>query len=506
MKPVRRLGVVCLLLMTAPRALDAQEAVTNPHGALPEGLDCSACHTDEGWRTLRSPLGFDHAKTGFALSGAHAQATCGQCHLDLRFDEPKVAPRECGSCHADVHEGHLVESCADCHTTQSFSDVHGEAIHARTSFPLTGAHRQITCEACHRDDVGGVFTTLPTECSACHEGAFRDAKAPDHVDNAYPTTCTMCHSTVGWTDAPPFDHAAAARGFTLVGVHSLIRCSTCHQVPAYSLLFPKPTDENDCVACHRREYDNVHAGTGFPTTCLTCHASGNWDDGEFDHSTTSFPLVGAHHPLSCAECHNPSNRLDLKPAGPDDCVACHQPDFDKAHGGTVIPTTCTTCHSQTTWAGATADHATLSGGFTLVGVHRLLLCATCHQVPGYSLIFPKPSDENDCVACHRSEYDNVHAGTGFPTTCLTCHASGNWDDGEFDHSTTSFPLVGAHRISCTACHNPSRLDLKPAGPTDCVACHQSDYDRAHGGSTTPTTCLSCHDQSSWSVGDSGGDR
>ncbi len=476
----------------------AQQAVKSPHGPLPEGLDCSACHTAKGWNTLRAPMAFDHSKSGFVLSGAHAQAACAQCHLDLRFDGPQTTPDDCGSCHADVHEGRMLQSCSECHNTRSFQDVDGELIHARTSFPLTGAHRQLTCESCHTSDVGGAFTSLPTECVSCHETDYRRATTVDHVANGYPTDCTRCHTTVAWNDSPAFDHATVAHGFELVGAHAGLRCASCHRVPGMQPLFT-PSDQNDCVACHQPDYDREHAGSGFPTTCLSCHNVNDWGDANFDHASTSFPLVGAHQSVSCATCHGPPDNLSSRPANADDCVACHQADYDKEHAGSSVPTTCADCHTQSSWGGAEADHVLLSGGFALTGPHATVQCTTCHQVPGYALLFPKPTDQNDCVSCHQAEYDAQHAGSGFPTTCVSCHQPDSWTGASFDHASTSFPLVGAHQsVSCATCHGPpDNLSTRPANPDDCVACHQADYDKEHAGSSIPTSCADCHTQTAW---------
>ena len=39
---------------------------------------------------------FDHVQTGFNLTGSHAQARCGSCHIQGVF---KGTPRDCASCH-----------------------------------------------------------------------------------------------------------------------------------------------------------------------------------------------------------------------------------------------------------------------------------------------------------------------------------------------------------------------------------------------------------------------
>ncbi len=557
----------------------AAQATANPHGRLPEGMDCSACHTSEGWTPARADMAFRHdAVADFPLTGAHGQVPCRGCHLDLRFDEPRAAPTDCATCHADVHEGRMVDDCASCHTTTSFQDVDGEAVHLRTGFPLTGAHLQLTCESCHADDRGGAFSPLPSDCGSCHMADYREARSLDHVAGGLPTDCTTCHGTLAWADAPAFDHGALS-GFELLGAHAAVACSGCHQVPGMAplfeatsprdcvachradfdrehpgsslttecltchtvdawqapdfdhgvtgfplqgahagvecgschvdghraLLFPAPAGPGDCVACHRADFDREHGGSGFPTTCLTCHTSDAWSGATFDHGGTGFPLVGAHGALDCAACHGGAGGTSLAglPASPDDCVACHRPDYDGAHGGSGIPTTCGSCHTTSGWEGATADHALLSGGFQLVGAHASAACTACHQVPGYQLLFPAPAGQGDCVACHQSDYDGAHAGSGIPTTCGSCHTTSGWEGATADHALLSggFQLVGAHAsAACTACHQVPGYQLlfpAPAGQGDCVACHQSDFDGAHGGSGFPTTCETCHGTSSW---------
>lgn len=489
------------LMLTAPSQAGAQQAVASPHGTLPEGIDCSACHTAQGWQVLREPLGFHHGdRSGFLVSGAHERAKCTSCHLDLRFDGPEVAMSDCASCHADVHAGRMVQECVACHTTTSFRDVNGELVHARTSFPLTGAHRQVTCESCHRNDEGGAFAPLDTECASCHLPAYETAQVVDHVGSGYPTDCTQCHSTLAWADTPAFDHVSVSGGFELLGAHDQLRCASCHVQPGMALLHPA-ADQNDCVACHQSDYDRQHGGGGFPTTCLACHTVDSWDDADFDHALTGFALVEPHAGLECSHCHT-GGQKGLRfpvPSGQNDCVACHQADYDKEHGGSGYPTTCISCHKSNSWDDASFNHGATA--FPLVGAHSSSTCADCHGPPAHlSALF---HGAETCVACHQTEYDANHAGSDFPTTCLSCHTADTWVGAVFDHgSATGFGLEGPHvPLECTACHAVPTYTLlfpKPASTGDCVACHQGDYDANHAGSEFPTTCLTCHAATTWS--------
>jgi hypothetical protein len=333
---------------------------------------------------------------------------------------------------------------------------------------------------------------------ACHQSDYDD----EHGGSAFPTTCLECHTQSSWEGAT-FDHASLSRGFALEGPHQAASCTACHALPDYTLLFPVPSGDDDCVSCHQAEYDGEHAGSGFPTTCVSCHASDRWEGATFDHGTTSFPLEGAHAPAACASCHGPPGHLAELPSGPQDCVACHRSDYEGEHAGSGFPTTCLECHTQTSWEGASIDHVAVSGGFALEGPHATASCTACHALPDYTLLFPEPSGSDDCVSCHQAEYDGEHAGSGFPTTCLTCHQPDTWAGATLDHPSISggFQLLGAHTTApCAACHSIPGYGLlfpDPADQNDCIACHQTDYDGEHGGSGFPTDCSMCHGMNAW---------
>ncbi len=80
------------------------------------GKDCAACHSPNGWKAWV----FDHAKTGFALTGAHGTLKCAQCHVKPA-NEVKLA-QDCASCHRkdDIHLGQYGAQCQRCHSTKTF--------------------------------------------------------------------------------------------------------------------------------------------------------------------------------------------------------------------------------------------------------------------------------------------------------------------------------------------------------------------------------------------------
>lgn len=334
-------------LAPAPAAGAQEVRSINPHGELPAGLDCTSCHTTDGWSRIRADMAFDHdARTRFGLTGKHRAAACAGCHLDLRFDEPRVGAQECAYCHVDVHRGRLSANCAECHDTESFAGRFGLEAHARTNFPLTGAHGQIACEGCHTDDRAGAFTSLDATCTACHGDAYQATAFPDHAALAYPTDCRACHGTLSWRGAQ-FDHAAAG-GIELVGAHARLPCASCHLPPDHSV--PQaPSGPEDCVSCHRADYDREHAGTGYPTTCTMCHGPDRWDATAIDHDAAFFPIFSGKHAgrwRSCQECHT-----DPQGFATFTCLTCHtQAKTDEHHkeepGYAYESTRCLACHPR----------------------------------------------------------------------------------------------------------------------------------------------------------------
>jgi hypothetical protein len=80
------------------------------------GAKCAECHSPNGWNLWE----FDHARTGFALAGAHRKAQCGECHR--RPPEREKLSSDCITCHQrdDVHAGQFGRNCQRCHTTVTF--------------------------------------------------------------------------------------------------------------------------------------------------------------------------------------------------------------------------------------------------------------------------------------------------------------------------------------------------------------------------------------------------
>lgn len=482
-------AIAVLVLLAGARPVQAQDS---PHGPL--SVACDQCHDTGSWKVLASGMKFKHAQTGFPLEGRHTQVACRQCHTTLKFSEAK--PR-CGTCHTDVHRNELGAACERCHSTDSWLVPDMPQRHVSTRFALLGAHRLAQCRACHTNEQKHTYTGAPIECVSCHRANYDATTAPPHRVSGINTNCETCHAVSSPTWGRGFDHNTS--GFPLKGAHAAVACSQCHQNNVYKGL------THDCYGCHATQYNGTtappHRPSGFGTDCVQCHSSASvsWG-GKFDHATTGFPLVGPHAAIACMQCHKNNVFKGL----PSNCYACHANDYTGTtkppHQSAGFGTDCAQCHSAstTTWT-AKFDHATTS--FPLVGSHAAVPCADCHKNNVYKGL---PST---CFSCHASDYNATknppHQASGLGTDCASCHsASAAAWGGKFDHSTTLFPLTGAHvTVQCMTCHKNNVFKGLSA---TCYSCHASDY----SATTTPphqsagfgTDCVQCHSASSTTWG------
>ena len=485
-------------------AKDYQQATSPNHITGQFSTSCELCHGMDNWLNAR----FDHAATGFPLTFAHAvpPRQCTDCHVNNNYNLTSTA---CVSCHLKDFQsttnpphmqGGFPQTCQTCHTTASWSPATFD--HSTVNFPLTGAHsvppRQ--CSDCH---VNNNYNLTSTTCVSCHLKDFQNATNPNHMQAGFSQSCEMCHTTTAWQPAQ-FDHSKSA--FPLTGAHTVPprQCTDCHINNNYNLT------STTCVSCHLKDYQGTtnpnHVTANFPQACEQCHNTSTWANATFNHSSTGFPLTGAHTvpPRQCADCHV-NNNYNLTNTT---CVGCHQADYNAAispvnHISAGFPTSCEQCHDTVAWADGKFDHSTT--GFNLTGAHTVppRQCTDCHINNNYNLT------STTCVSCHLKDYqgttDPNHAAAGFPTTCETCHGTTSWDGATFGHTTTGFALTGAHTVpprQCADCHVNNNYKLTSAA---CVTCHLNDYNNAkspvdHISAGFPTTCELCHDTVLWTDG------
>jgi hypothetical protein len=409
------------------------------------GKECASCHTPEDWDSVT----YDHSQSRFPLVGKHIGVGCRDCHVDLKF---KSTPANCFGCHAedDNHKGQLGTVCESCHTALGWDQSTFD--HSISSFPLTGQHLGVSCASCHP---GGQYKGIPKNCFGCHAN-------DDQHNGQYGTDCAACHTTAGWAKVS-FDHSSTS--FPLNGKHVGVNCTSCHVNGQF-----KGTPKN-CYGCHAND-DNHNGQLG--QDCAACHSTAGWDKATFDHSQSSFPLTGKHMGVNCASCHVNGQFKGT----PKNCYACHANDDN--HNG-QLGQDCAACHTTSGWDNVTFDHS--QSEFPLAGKHVGVNCASCHPGGRYR------GTPKDCYSCHAQ--DDAHNGQ-MGNNCGTCHTTSGWEGASFDHSGTSFPLVGKHSgVSCNSCHVGGQYG---GTPKDCYSCHAADDE--HGGQYG-TDCALCHDPNGW---------
>ncbi len=313
---------------------------------------------------------FNHMKTGFPLTGAHAAAACVTCHLDGVFNG---TPRTCEGCHT---MGKRVVA-----TPKSSN-------HVVTDAP---------CRACHFNTatfLGARFnhaTTKPEQCDTCHNGRIAQGRPVDHnIGKKATDSCDHCHRTSAFIPSS-WNH---------MGV------------------IPGSCDSAGCHVSGANQYYRstaTHTRTGMATyKCDDCHNFVSWYPGHYKHFASS--PTGR-----CDGCHNnavaistPSGHVAI---GTDDCGQCHTSTNSwlgalGAKPANHIPynagASCSNCHVGNTVATGAALHAFVSG-----------TCKTCH-------------DSNSPQYLGRMERKRLGSHEGSKTTqdCISCHARqfNRWND------------------------------------------------------------------------------
>ena len=461
------------------------------------GTSCHECHSTSDWRVVSK---FDHSKTKFALTGAHAEVKCEKCHTPGADGKPRwtgLAFDRCNACHADPHRGAFAAGCQSCHNTVAWESVPaatlaGKFNHATTKFPLLGKHADVRCVSCH---AGGDFKKplVFQKCSDCHRP---DPHSGQFARRADAGECSSCHTVEGFKPATFGLKEHANTGYPLIGKHADVACAKCH-VPAgkatlYKIKFAKCTD------CHRDTHLGQFQAAPYRNRCESCHTVKGFRPSTFtlaQHKNTRFQLAGEHVAIPCIECHKAATSGPLKGAAQfrfDDwsCTTCHR---DPHHGQfrermarlqNGKPAGCEACHSVSSWKDLVRfDHD--STKFKLTGAHRAVACAECHKPPRLEtnlLNVDFRSAPSKCEDCHSDPHGAQFATAAKVTPCVDCHVTQKWKPSTFDHDKrTTFPLQGAHKnVKCSGCHTLVRtvderqvLFYKPT-PTLCAACHKAD--------------------------------
>jgi hypothetical protein len=386
---------------------------TTLHGILTQEMDqftCRECHTDhngsEAGLTLATITDFPHEMVGFALEGhqttdSGAAFACADCQGE---EIAHFEPGTCSECHLELDqsfmEAHQATFGGECLACHDGLDTYGDSFdHQSTAFALTGMHEQVACAGCHEGARNiADLQAAPTQCYDCH------AKDDAHTGQMG-TDCETCHVTEGWEQAS-FDHSET--GFVLIGEHAEVSCTECHADLTFS------QTPNQCIDCHVE--DDIHAGK-FGVECGTCHTPEGWEEVNFDHALTAFPLTGKHVEVECTECH--VNEVFAGTA--QECAACHEePQF---HAG-LFSVNCAECHTTEGWSPAQFSGAHI---FPIShGEAGASSCRTCHasSLAAYT-----------CYGCHEHTPENIageHLKEGINNfdNCIACHPTGLKDEAE----------------------------------------------------------------------------
>ncbi|MEW5829005.1 MAG: cytochrome c3 family protein [Chloroflexota bacterium] len=143
------------------------------------GDDCGACHNPSDWEEAT----FDHDRSNFPLTGAHARVECEECHVNETFKGTATA---CVSCHEDplYHAGLFGTDCQSCHSTTAWQPAQYNASHP---FPVNHEGAE-TCRDCHP-------SALDTwTCYTCHD---QGETAREHREEGIGNfeDCLRCHPT-----------------------------------------------------------------------------------------------------------------------------------------------------------------------------------------------------------------------------------------------------------------------------------------------------------------------
>jgi len=224
---------------------------------------CEQCHSGSTFKVSDFTLA-KHQKSDYPLTGSHVAVACNDCHkpsIGAKVTPYHFKQLSCTTCHEDVHHGEFAErmaahdgsgkamGCEACHATKEWKDL-SKFDHAKTKFPLLGAHRGVTCIDCHKPPnmelnmLHVQFSKASTSCSDCHENPHAGQFG------AQGNECASCHNSIRWKPSL-FDHEKTA--FSLKGGHEGVTCEACHTlkkpVEEKLVLFYKPTPTT-CESCH----------------------------------------------------------------------------------------------------------------------------------------------------------------------------------------------------------------------------------------------------------------
>lgn len=442
-------------------------------------------------------------------------SNCTKCHL---LGE-KVTNEKCLDCHLEIaslikeRKGYhgaaeaRANDCVKCH-----SDHHGRNFkmirfdadgfdHSQAGYDLHGAHAELSCRDCHTAEFikdpkirgrSSTYLGLGQQCLSCHG---------DYHQGTLSSDCSSCHDFKVFRPASKFKHQQTR--FSLRGKHADVECIKCHQVSVHNGIEMQEfagVAFSNCTACHEDVHDNK-----FGQNCVQCHSEVSFHRikqlENFNHSLTSYPLMGKHQYVTCASCHKSGYNRAIKYKY---CYNCHADYHEKQFVREDRTPDCSDCHST---LGFERSDYTIQrhneAGFKLTGAHLATPCFACHKKTNK---WSFREIGMTCMDCHENIHEPYLDQKYYQEAgCERCHTSDQWSEIDFDHSVTGFKLEGAHLAqSCRSCHfspaeNGTYIQEFSALPSNCASCHQ-DVHNGQFKETGGTNCQRCHDAIDWSAG------
>jgi hypothetical protein len=235
--------------------------------------------------------------------------------------------------------------------------------------------------------------------------------------------------------------------------------------------------------------------------------------------------------LDCTLCHVPvkDGSVMLKRPGHEQCMACHDDDFNKD----IKKVVCDQCHSAfppdadnlqpfprykstrtilfefshakhvdpkarvNAKTGFRADCTTChkfepKGVFATFPTHQE--CAVCHSKPGFTPRLTADATAVSCRGCHSPEEIENPGFTESRRLQAKDVVTGKYVDIKFSH-VAHFKVKDAYNINCTTCHyaiprSTSLANLTLPKMLDCVQCH--DASRTMPPAFRMSNCTTCH--------------
>jgi hypothetical protein len=361
-------------------------------------------------------------------------------------------------------------NCITCHGFDSFKNATGFD-HNTTKFPLTGKHKNVDCEKCHKTTIVNgkpvqqFEGTLFSNCTSCHKDAH---------ENKFGQNCKQCHTEESFHTIrgnSNFNHDKT--DFKLVGKHQLVACKTCHKSSLTS-----PVKHDRCTDCHADYHKKEFVKGGVALDCNQCHTNDGFTESTFTiekHNSGKFRLEGAHLATPCIACHKKQETWKFRKIG-SVCVDCHKNEHKGFIQTKYYPNeNCLVCHHVDSWKGPNFDHSITK--FKLEGVHAKQDCATCHFLKNEDGTRVQKFAElsTECASCHKNSHHDQFAVDG-KTDCTRCHGYEDWKKSLFDHNSSRFKLEGAHlTLSCEKCHKEDSIGKFIQYKNNkilCANCHQ----------------------------------